>query len=50
MRISQDHIIYADRHPAKIKEAAKRLGITSEAALALAIADEVCEEFRLIER
>ena len=50
MRIAQDPIVYAGRHPTKLREIGRRLSISPEAALALAIADHVCEEFRLTER
>jgi hypothetical protein len=50
MRIAQDHIHYAKRFPDRLTEIGKRMKISSETALALAITDEICEEFSLTER
>lgn len=47
MRIAHEHILYAMRKPENLDIIAKRLLITPESALALAIADQVCEEFML---
>jgi len=49
-RIAQDHMWYAKRYPERIKEIGDRLKITIESALAIAIADQICEEFSLTEQ
>jgi len=49
-RIAQDHLWYAKRYPERIREIADRLVITVESALAIAIADQICEEFSLAEQ
>lgn len=48
MQIAHEHILFMRRYPDKIKSVAKQLGITHDAALALAIADQICEEFTLV--
>jgi hypothetical protein len=49
-RIAHEHLLHARRYPSFLKEIAERLKITEDAALAVAIADQVCEEFILTER
>ena len=50
MRIAHDHILYAKGHPGVLKGVAAQLKISMEAALALAIAEQITEEFSLTER
>ena len=47
MRIVHEHILYARRHPDRLLDIATRMTISPDSALALAIADQVCEEFSL---
>ena len=49
-KIAHEHLLHARRYPDFLKEIAERLEITEDAALAYAIADQVCEEFLLTER
>lgn len=49
-QIVMDHVFYAERNPEKLKETAVRLGTSTQAALALAIADQINEEFSLVLR
>lgn len=50
MRIAQDHIMYAQGHPSVLENIANRLRISTAAALAYAIAEQITEEFSLTER
>jgi hypothetical protein len=47
LRIAHDHIWYSIHHGDRLAEVAHRMGISPESALALAISDQVCVEFRL---
>jgi hypothetical protein len=42
-----EHLWFAEAHPEAVAESAKRLGVSTQSALALVIADQVGEEFRL---
>lgn len=43
--IVMDHLFFAERYPEKIEEIAKRLKVSRVAALAVAITDQITEEF-----
>lgn len=45
MRIAQDHIHFSRTDPQAIADISRRLGISADAALALAIAGQITEEF-----
>lgn len=45
--IAYEHMLYAERHPERLAELAARLSISQQQAVAVAIADQVCEEFTL---
>lgn len=47
VQIAHEHILFARRNPDKLTEVAKQMGITNDAAIAAAIADQVVEEYRL---
>lgn len=49
-QIVLENLLYAQRHPELLAEIAKRLGITEDTALAVTIADQLCEEFELVAR
>lgn len=46
-QIAYEHLLYAQRHPEILAELAHRLSISPQQAIAVAIADQVCEEFAL---
>lgn len=46
-QIVMDHLFFAEHHPDKLDEIAARLECSSYAALAIAISDQICEEFTL---
>lgn len=48
--IAYEHILYATRHPERLDELAARLSISPQQAVAVAIADQICEEFVLQRR
>jgi hypothetical protein len=47
MEIVQQHLMHQRRSPSQLREIAARLKITETAALSLAIADHLCDEFTL---
>lgn len=49
-QIAHEHILFAKRAPGKASEIAGEMVITTEAAIAAAIADQVMEEFRVSHR
>ena len=49
-RMTHNHIIFARRHPDKLDEIAKRLGITPDNVLAIVITDEISEGFTLTKK
>jgi hypothetical protein len=48
--IARDHIHYARRHPHRLSQVAQQLGVSTDSALALAISDQILEEYTLAER
>jgi hypothetical protein len=48
--IALDHIWFAERHRDHVAKSASLLGVSPQTALALAIADQVAEEFTLTPR
>lgn len=48
MMIALDHIMEGKRAPLQLAMIGKRLGVPPSSVLALAIAEQVCEEFKLI--
>lgn len=49
-QIVHQHLLYDQRHPENLPIIAERLGVTPLCALAVAVADQVCEEFVLVAR
>lgn len=49
-QIVMDHLFFAERYPDKMAEISKRLNCSTQAAIAIAISDQICEEFSLTER
>lgn len=48
--IARDHIRYARRRPDRLSQVARQLSVSKEMALALAISDQILEEYMLTER
>lgn len=50
MAIAECHIEFGRQNPFKVAEVARILGVGFDGATALAIADQLCEEFELSPR
>jgi hypothetical protein len=50
LKLTEEHLRFAATWPHKVHKAAELLGVTDDRATALAIADEICEEFTLVPR
>lgn len=46
-QITYEHVAFANSHPEYVRKVADNLNLNVDAAVALAVADQVCEEFRL---
>jgi hypothetical protein len=49
-QIVMDHLFFAERYPDKLDEISTHLNCSQQAALAVAISDQITEEFSLTER
>jgi hypothetical protein len=50
VRIALDHIVYSRRHPDRLSQVAHQLGVSTETTLAIAISDQILEEYYLVVR
>ena len=48
--IVMDHLFHAERHPERLEAVAAQLGCSTKVALAIAIADNITEEYNLVIR